>query len=193
MSPARPRVLVADDHAEVAKAVCGLLAPDCEIVGTVADGSALVEAVQRLKPDVVVLDVNLPNVHGVEACRQLTQLNPAPKVVGFSAMSEPQVSEAFLAAGASAFVSKLASADLLPTIPRVCAPPRVDRLPGMDLRKVVGAARFELTTLCSQSRCASQAALRPDIGDRLMKLQIVYCRLMSSNCRPREINLQSAI
>jgi DNA-binding NarL/FixJ family response regulator len=123
MSLARPRVLVADDHPEVAKAVCRLLALDYEIVGTVADGSALLEAVQRLEPDVVVLDVNLPGVHGLEACRQLTQMNPAMKVVVFSAMSEPELIEALIAAGASAFVSKLASADLPATIRRVCADP----------------------------------------------------------------------
>jgi DNA-binding NarL/FixJ family response regulator len=121
MSPARPRVLVADDYPEVAKAVCRVLALDCDIVGTVADGSALLEAVQRLEPDVVVLDMNLPNVHGLEACRQLMQLNPAMKVVVFSAVSEPEVSEALIAAGASAFVSKLAGADLPATIRRVCA------------------------------------------------------------------------
>ena len=49
MSHARPRVLIADDHPEVMKAVCRLLALDCEIVGTVADGGALLEAVQRLE------------------------------------------------------------------------------------------------------------------------------------------------
>ena len=86
MSRARPRVLVADDHPEVAKAVCRLLALDYEIVGTVADGSALLEAVQRLEPDVVVLDVNLPTVHGLEACRQLTQDEPGDesrRVLGY--------------------------------------------------------------------------------------------------------------
>ena len=123
MSLARPRVLVADDHPEVAKAVCRLLALDYEIVGSVADGSALLEAVQRLEPDVVVLDVNLAGVHGLDACRQLTQLNPAIKIVAFSAMSEPELSAALIAAGASAFVSKLASADLPATIRRVCADP----------------------------------------------------------------------
>ena len=64
MSIARPRVLVADDHPEVSKAVCRLLELDFEIVGTIADGRALLEAVQRLEPEVVVLDVNLPGVHG---------------------------------------------------------------------------------------------------------------------------------
>ena len=74
MSLARPRVLVADDHPTVAKVVCRLLAPDCEIVGTVADGSVLLEAVRRLEPDVIVLDVNLPGIHALEACRQLTDM-----------------------------------------------------------------------------------------------------------------------
>jgi len=123
MSRARPRVLVADDHPDVAKAVCRLLALEFEIVGTVADGSALLEAVQRLEPDVVVLDLNLPGVHALEACRQLTRMNPAMKVVVFSAMSDTEVSEALVAAGASAFVSKLASADLPATIRRLCADP----------------------------------------------------------------------
>ena len=118
---ARPRVLIADDSADVTKAVCRVLALDCAIVGTVADGSALLEAVQRLQPDLVVLDVNLPSLHGLEACRQLIQMNPAIKVVVFSAMSEPELGEALIAAGASAFVSKMASADLPTTIRRLCA------------------------------------------------------------------------
>jgi DNA-binding NarL/FixJ family response regulator len=121
MSRARPRVLVADDHPEVTKAVCRLLALDFEVVGTVADGSALLEAVPRLEPDVIVLDVNLPKVHGLEACRQLTQLNPALIVVVFSAMSESELSDPLTAAGASAFVSKLSSEDLPATIRRLCA------------------------------------------------------------------------
>jgi CheY-like chemotaxis protein len=120
MSRARPRVLVADDYPDVVKAVCRVLALDCEIVGTVADGSALLEAVQQLEPDVVVLDLNLPKIHGLEACRRLVAMKPAMKIVVFSAMSEPEVSDALLAAGASAFVSKLASAELPVTIRRLC-------------------------------------------------------------------------
>ena len=84
-------------------------------------GSALLEAAQRLQPDVVVLDVNLPNVHGLEACRQITQAHPEIKVIIFTAMSGPEVSQLSFAAGASAFVSKLAFAnDLLATIMRLC-------------------------------------------------------------------------
>ena len=71
------------------KAVSRLLALDCEIVGSVADGSALLEAAQRLQPDVIVLDVNLPNVHSLEACREITRVNPTTKVIMFTAMDDP--------------------------------------------------------------------------------------------------------
>jgi CheY-like chemotaxis protein len=122
MLPTRPRVLVADDHPEVAK-VCRVLALDCEVVGSVADGGALLEAVQRLQPDVVVLDVNLPNVHGLEACRQITQAHPDMKVIVFTAMNDPAVRERSLAVGASAFVSKISHGDLLSAIRQVCIEP----------------------------------------------------------------------
>ena len=102
------------------KAVSRLLAPDCDVVGTVADGSALLEAAQRLAPDVIVLDLNLPNVSGLTACRQITQLNPEMKVIMFTVLDDPRASEAFFEAGASAVVSKLASVDLLSTIKRLC-------------------------------------------------------------------------
>ena len=116
----RPRVLVADDYPDMVKAVGRLLALDCEVVGSVTDGSALLEAAQRLQPDVIVLDVNLANVHSVEACREITRVNPAMKVIMFTAMHDPNVGQAFIDAGASAFVSKLASVDLLATIKRLC-------------------------------------------------------------------------
>ena len=104
----RPSVLVADDHPDMVKALCRLLALECEIVGSVADGRALLEAAQRLQPDVIVLDVNLPNVHGLEACRQITLLQPQTRVIVFTALNDPDVRERSLAVGASAFVSKLA-------------------------------------------------------------------------------------
>jgi DNA-binding NarL/FixJ family response regulator len=101
-------------------AVSRLLALDCEIVGSVADGSALLEAAQRLQPDVIVLDVNLPNIHSLEACREITRVNPTTTVIMFTAMDAPAVRQAFFAAGASAFVSKMAAGDLLSTIKRLC-------------------------------------------------------------------------
>jgi len=119
----RPRVLLADDYADMVKAVSRLLALDCEIVGSVTDGSALLQEAERLRPDVIVLDVNLPNVQSLEACREITRVNPATKVIVFTAMNDPTARQAFFEAGASAFVSKLAAGDLLSTIKRVCVDP----------------------------------------------------------------------
>ena len=115
----RPRVLLADDYPDMVKAVSRLLALDCEIVGSVSDGGALLEAAQRLQPDVIVLDVNLPNVHSLEACREITRVNPTTKVIVFTAIKDPAVGQVFFEAGASAFVSKMAAEDLLRTIKRL--------------------------------------------------------------------------
>ena len=115
-------MLVAEDHPELAKAVCRVLALDCDVVGSVADGSAVLEAAQRLQPDVIVLDLNLPNVNGLKACRQITQVNPEMKVIVFTAMNDPDIRQRSFEAGASAFVSKTAGdGDLLSTVKRLCA------------------------------------------------------------------------
>jgi DNA-binding NarL/FixJ family response regulator len=114
-------VLLADDYPDTVKAVSRLLAPDCELVGSFADGSALLQTVQQLRPDVIVLDVNLPNISSLEACREITCVNPEMKVIMFTAMDDPDLSQKFLDAGASAFVSKVASLNLLRTIQRLCA------------------------------------------------------------------------
>ena len=118
----RPRVLLADDYPDMVKAVSRLLALDCEIVGSVSDGGALLEAARRLQPDVVVLDVNLPNVRSLEACSEITRVNATTKVIVFTAMNDPAVRQAFFEAGASAFVSKMAAEDLLQTIKRLLDP-----------------------------------------------------------------------
>jgi len=118
--PKRPRVLIAEDHAAVAKAVSRVLAIDCDILGIVADGSAVLEAVQRLQPDVIVVDLNLPSVNGLEVCRQITQMDPNAKVIVFSAINDPDVKQRSLELGASAFVYKGAGGnDLLSTVKRL--------------------------------------------------------------------------
>jgi len=101
-------------------AVSRLLSLDCEVVGTVADAGALLESAQRLKPDLVVLDLNLPDLSGLEACRQITQAHPQIKVIVFTAVTDPEVRQRSLAVGASAFVSKLGPVtDLLSAIKRL--------------------------------------------------------------------------
>ena len=120
--PKRPRVLIAEDHPAMAKAVCRVLARDCDVVGSVTDGSAVLEAAQRFQPDVIVIDLNLPNVSGLEACRQIMQASPEAKVIVFTAMNDPDVKRRSFEVGASAFLFKgTGDDDLLSTIKRLCA------------------------------------------------------------------------
>jgi len=112
----RPRVLIADDYPGMVKAVSRLLTLDCDVVGSVADGSALLEAAAELQPDVIVLDVNLPKIHGLEACRLVMRANPKVRIVVFTATIDPDIRQQFLEAGASAFVSKTGVENLLSAI-----------------------------------------------------------------------------
>ena len=109
----RLRVLIADDHPGVVRAVSRLLAMNYDVVGSVADGSGLLEAAQRLQPDVIVLDMNLPDADGLKACRQITQGNPEMKVIVFTAMDDPDARQRAFEVGASAFVNKLSSVETL--------------------------------------------------------------------------------
>src|SRR5436190_20299358 len=120
MSSSRPRVLLADDYPDIMIAISRLLSLDCDIVGTVEDGSALLETAQRLQPEVIVLDVHLSHLNSLEACREIRRVSPEMKVIMFTAGADPNVAQAFLKAGASAFVAKEASMELLSTIKRLC-------------------------------------------------------------------------
>jgi DNA-binding NarL/FixJ family response regulator len=113
----RPRVLIADDHPGFAKALGRVLANECEIVGVVADGSAVTTTAASLQPVVVVVDVNLPNVSGLEVCRQLTRHHPGAKAIVITGMIDDTVRAEALAAGASAFLAKhTSSQDLIEQI-----------------------------------------------------------------------------
>jgi len=101
-----PRIIVADDYPGMIGAIRRLLTPDCDIVDAVMDGEALIESAARLNPDVVVADLNLPFVNGLDACRRIRQANPAIKVVIFTALADEAIREEVLAAGAAAFIPK---------------------------------------------------------------------------------------
>ena len=110
---ADPRVLLADDHTLLLGAFEKLLAPECEIVGTASDGRSLIVEAQRLKPDVVVLDIGMPLLNGLDAGRQIKQLQKSIRLV-FVTMNEDSdlAAEAFRA-GASAYLLKRSAASEL--------------------------------------------------------------------------------
>lgn len=109
----RPRVLLADDHPGVARALNRLLSFECDVVGVVGDGCEVADAAARLQPVVVVLDVNLPNVNGLEVCRQITRDNPHARVIVISAMIDGALAKAARLAGASLFFDKTSMGDEL--------------------------------------------------------------------------------
>jgi DNA-binding NarL/FixJ family response regulator len=86
----KPRILVADDHIDILKALCGLLEDRVgKVVGTVMDGQALVEAAQRLEPDIIFTDISMPNLNGLEATRALQTSVPQSKVIILTSHGEP--------------------------------------------------------------------------------------------------------
>ena len=106
----RPRVLLADDHQMVADALKSVLEPRCEVVGTVNNGNALLEAAPTLQPEVIVLDIAMPEMNGLTAAQHLKHSVPKAKLVFLTMNEDPQlVGEAFRA-GASAFLLKQAAA-----------------------------------------------------------------------------------
>ena len=76
----KPRVLMADDHSLILAGLRKLVEDECEVVGTVEDGRALVEAAQKLRPDLILLDISMPLLNGLEAARQLRTLVPESKL-----------------------------------------------------------------------------------------------------------------
>ena len=116
----RPRVLLADDHALVSAGISKLLENDFDLIGTVGDGRALVAAVRDRHPDVILLDISMPVLNGLEAARQIRKDSPQAKLIFVTVHSDtPYVIEAFRA-GASGYVLKRsAAAELLTAVHRV--------------------------------------------------------------------------
>jgi CheY-like chemotaxis protein len=113
--PAAPCVLVVDDHAVVRQGLVTLISQDerIRVVGEADDGLAALDAVERHQPDVVLMDVNLPGISGVEATRRIRQRWPRIEVVGLSVQDDASTQESMRQAGAKAFVSKSGDAETM--------------------------------------------------------------------------------
>ena len=114
---AKPRVILADDHTMLVEAFEKLLSPECEIVAKVADGRALVAAVQAHHPDLVVLDVAMPLLNGLDAARQIKQFDKSVRLVFVTMNEDPDLAaEAFRAGGAAYLLKRSAGSELLTAI-----------------------------------------------------------------------------
>jgi DNA-binding NarL/FixJ family response regulator len=102
----RPTVLIADDHAIVAEGLAKLLGGRLDVVATVADGSALIEAAERLRPDIIIADVEMPSITGVEALEHLRKRGLESKFIILTMHADAAIAARAIRAGASAFLLK---------------------------------------------------------------------------------------
>ena len=108
------RVLIADDHEEMLDRIRTLLEPDFEIVGAVGDGHALLSATEELQPDVIVTDISMPQMSGIEAAREIVRRNPSSKIILITVHNDPDFVREGFAAGVLGYVLKMKASQELP-------------------------------------------------------------------------------
>jgi DNA-binding NarL/FixJ family response regulator len=111
----RATVLIADDHAIVSEGLARLLTDQFDVVGTVKDASNLLEAAARLRPDIIITDISMPGLSGIEALRRLKNDKIESKVIVLTMHADAEVATEAMRAGASGFLVKLAAGDELVT------------------------------------------------------------------------------
>ena len=118
----RPRIILADDHPQVLVAFGRLLGFSCEVIGSVSSGRDAIEAVMTLRPDILIVDLMMADLDGMEVCRRVKHATPETAVVIVTAFDDAKMQKVALAAGASAFVPKHEAADTLePTVRQIFA------------------------------------------------------------------------
>jgi len=109
----RPKVLLADDHRLLVDAFRNFLEPTYEVVGSVGDGHALLDTAPVLKPDVVVIDIAMPRLNGLEAGRRLKQMMPSVKLIYLTMNEDPDLAIQAVREGASGYLLKTSAASEL--------------------------------------------------------------------------------
>jgi DNA-binding NarL/FixJ family response regulator len=166
-----PRVMLADDHTILVEAFRKLLESRCEIVGTVSDGQALLDLAPKLKPDVILLDISMPLLNGLEAGKQLKSILPAVKVVILTMNEDPDFAvEAMQSMASGYLLKKSAASELFHAIQQVLkgksyVTPQIAR--GMrhatvrhpqDSDKTLTARQRDVIQLLAQGKSMKEAA-----------------------------------
>jgi DNA-binding NarL/FixJ family response regulator len=121
----RATVLLAEDHPRNTALLRSLLRADFDVIADVADGPSLIAEAERLMPDVIVTDIGIPGMDGIEAARRILARNHDARIVFVTVHNEPEMVRQGLAAGALGYVSKLVAGDEL--VPAVFAALRGER------------------------------------------------------------------
>jgi DNA-binding NarL/FixJ family response regulator len=109
----RTRILLADDHTMMLAGLQKLLEPECEVIGSVTDGRALLQTAKDLRPDVAVVDVGMPLLNGLDAGRQLKALMPHIKLIFLTMNPDPDIASEAFRIGASAYLLKTSQGEEL--------------------------------------------------------------------------------
>ncbi len=118
----RPRILLADDHTMLLDAFQRLLEPRCEIVGTACDGRALIDLAANTRPDVIVLDISMPGLNGMDACAKLRRKMPRTRFIFLTVNEDPDIAAEAISLGASGYLLKSsASVELFTAIEQALA------------------------------------------------------------------------
>jgi DNA-binding NarL/FixJ family response regulator len=118
----KPRVIVVDDHANILVALSRMLQQFCDVVSSVSNGRDAVEEVARLRPDILLADLMMPEMDGLEVCRRVKEQTPETAVIIVTAFDDAYMRSVAIERGASAFIPKHSAAELLErTILRVFA------------------------------------------------------------------------
>src|SRR5271170_3424355 len=123
MSPSTVRVLVVDDYEPFRRLACSMLGerPELQIVGEASDGLEAVRKAEELKPDLIVLDIGLPTLNGIEAARRIHKLCPECKILFMSQESSAGVAQEAFSLGALGYIVKAhAGSELLVAVEAVC-------------------------------------------------------------------------
>jgi DNA-binding NarL/FixJ family response regulator len=113
----KPRLLLADDHTLLLEGIRLLLQPEFELVGSVEDGQALLAAARTLKPDVILLDISMPRLNGIDAARRLRKLLPSARLIFLTMHADADyVAEAFRAGAMGYLLKRAAASELLTAI-----------------------------------------------------------------------------
>jgi DNA-binding NarL/FixJ family response regulator len=140
-TPYRPRVLLADDHEVLLDGLKKLLEEEYDLVGAAATGKALVSAARRLRPDVIVLDISMPQLNGLDAAREIRKANPTAKLLFLTVHSDTAYVEEAFSAGALGYVLKHAAAHELFTALRMVLKGRPYLTPALGSK--LGEARLD--------------------------------------------------
>ena len=126
------RILIADDHPVMRHSLATALSaePDMEVVGQVADGEAAIESTEQMRPDVVLMDVSMPQMNGIRATSQIRWAYPQMRVIGLSMHAAPSQVETMLRAGACGYIIKGDMDEVLQAL-RSCARGRLYLSPGL--------------------------------------------------------------